>query len=79
MTADRDLLARIDLAIDHAGARRSAVEFHWPKCHKRNCSDHRNDSPDEAFRLMADAIRDAIRAELLFAVYSDPDKEGEDD
>lgn len=69
---DEALIRRIEASVSNAAARRSAVEFDWPECHKPKCQ-HRHGNVDSAFTTMKSQIIEAVRSELQFEMTTRPD------
>jgi hypothetical protein len=64
---------RIRTAIDTAGVSRADAETYLPKCHRRNCPGHQGDDIEQVFSMIADAIAESVRGELLCESATNPD------
>lgn len=71
-TVDGALIRRIEAAVSSAGVQRSAVDFDWPECHRKNCQ-HRHGDVDSAMGTMKHAVMEAVRGELLYETTTRPD------
>lgn len=65
-------IRRVEAAIMDAVARRSAIEFDWPECHRKNCP-HRHGDVDYAFGAMKVQIIESVRNELRYETTTRPD------
>lgn len=77
-TIDEATIRRVEAAISDAAVRRSAVEFDWPDCHRKNCQ-RRHGDVDSAFTTMKSQIMQAVRDELAFELTTRPDMSEPDD
>lgn len=69
---DEALIRRIEATVSDVGVSRSAVEFDWPECHRKNCQ-QRHGSADSAFTTFKIQTMRAIRSELAHEVTTRPD------
>ncbi|OHU47245.1 hypothetical protein BKG82_26690 [Mycobacteroides chelonae] len=72
-SGDMALWPRIRQAIYATAVSRAAVEWRFPRCHKKNCGDDHGDV-DFVVQMVLDSAADAVLKELLCRAVSEPDE-----